>query len=426
MKIRTRRTVRRTDNILRFRRLDHTKCVTDFLYGIKKVIREGNKEVILEGSPSAIFPNALLPICGIIEHYKSVGLSFVDHVESDYISQCGFFEPFDMSVAQIQADTNPFGKIFRFNSDQQVDAIAQAYTDTLSRKHVCEEGVINGIQWCISEIMDNVLIHSENNYGLIMAQIHPKSNHIAFCIYDAGIGIYKTLSSSKHKPSSELDALSLAIQEGVGDGKGQGNGMYGLYQIVRHNKGRLTITSGKSSLMMKGDGEIQKFDDIPCIDNNHCSTTVDFQLDLNRKINIQDAFRTIGGDTTFDFRIDDMLSETDEDVHYSILKNAQGTATRQSGLALRNDIINTLHRTNRRIILDFDGIKNVSSSFIDEVIAKLIIEFGVVEFTQAFLISNVNENIRYLCNRSIYMRIHDEWDNKIAAHSLEAENNIMG
>ena len=419
MRMRTRRTVRRTGNTILFHKLDHTMCVTDFLYVLKRVIKDGNKEVVLEGSPNAIFPNALLPICGIIEHYKSTGLSFVNQIESDYISQCGFFKPFDMTVAQIQADTSPFGKIFRFNSDQQVDAIAQAYTDALSRKHVCEEGVINGIQWCISEIMDNVLTHSENTYGLIMAQIHPKSNHIAFCIYDAGIGIYKTLASSKHKPTSELDALSLAIQEGVGDGKGQGNGMYGLYQIVRNNKGRLTITSGKSSLMMKGEGEIQKFVDIPCIDINHRSTTVDFQLDLNRKINMQEAFRTIGGDTTFDFRIDNMLSETDEDVHYSILRNAQGTATRQSGLALRNDIINTLHRTNRRIILDFDGIKNVSSSFIDEVIAKLIIEFGIVEFTQAFLISNVNEDIRYLCNRSIYMRIHHEWDTKITNQPLE-------
>lgn len=143
---------------------------------------------------------------------------------------------------------------------------------------------------------------------------------------------------SKHKPISESDALSLSIQEGVGDGKGQGNGMYGLYQIVRNNKGTLTITSGGSSLMMKGEGEIQKFERIPYIDNAHRSTIVDFQLDLSRKINMQEAFRTIGGDPSFDFRIDDMLRFEDEDVHYSILRNAQGMATRQSGLLLRNDI----------------------------------------------------------------------------------------
>lgn len=415
-------TVVKTNNTILFHRLDHAKCVTTFLRQLKSIIRSGYHELILEGKPNAIFPNALLPICGIAEYYKSIGYTFVNHIDNDYLQSCGFLNPFDLDIKEIQAEVSPFGKIFLFRSDQQVDAITKAYIDTLSRKHVCEEGVIDGIQWCISEIMDNVLTHSENNYGLIMAQIHPKTNHIAFCIYDVGIGIYKTLAASKHKPATESDALSLAIQEGIGDGKGQGNGMYGLYQIVKNNKGTLTITSGHSSLMMKGEGEIRKFSDIPHINNSHRSTTVDFQLDLNRKINMQEAFRTIGGDPSFDFRIDDMLRFEDEDVHYSILKNAQGTATRQSGFALRNDIINTLRRTRRRMILDFSGIKNVSSSFIDELIAKLIIDFGIVEFMKTFAIANMNEDIRYLCNRSIYMRVHDEWETNITKDSLYKNN----
>jgi hypothetical protein len=411
--------IERDGNRLYIHKLTHAKCVSDFLYHLKDVISKGYQEVILLGSPPAVFPNALLPICGIIEYYKSIGYSFTNQINTDYLQTSGFMNPFDMSIDEIQSDNNPFDKIFLFRTDQQVDAITQAYVDTLSRKKACEEGVIDGIQWCISEIMDNVLTHSDNNYGLIMAQIHPRTSHIAFCIYDVGIGIYKTLAASKHKPATESDALSLSIQEGIGDGKGQGNGMYGLYQIVKNNKGTLTITSGRSSLMMKGEGEIQKFDHIPYIDNTHRSTTVDFQLDLNRKINMQEAFRTIGGDPSFDFRIDNMLSFEDEDVHYSILKNAQGTATRQSGLSLRNDIINIFRRTHRRMILDFDGIKNVSSSFIDELIAKLIINFGMIEFMQIFIIINMNEDIRYLCNRSIYMRIHDEWDAKIANRTLE-------
>lgn len=398
------------NNTIIIHRLNDTKCVSDFLKRVKRIILKGHKEIILEGSPPAVFPNALLPICGIICYYKSIGYSFVNNIENDYIHTSGFMNPFDMTADQIQADNTPFDKIFLFRSDEQVDAIMQSYVDTLSKKHVCEEGVIDGIQWCISEIMDNVLLHSENDYGLIMAQIHPKANHIAFCIYDIGVGIYKTLASTKYKPETESDALSLSIQEGIGDGKGQGNGMFGLYQIVKHNKGLLRITSGRSSLMMKGEGEIQKYEHAHYVDDSHRSTTVDFQLDLNHKINMQEAFRTLGGDPSFDFRIDNMLSLDDEDVHYNILQYAQGTATRQSGELLRKDIINTYIRTNRRIILNFEGIKNVSSSFIDEVIAKLIIEFGMLEFMQLFPIINMNGDIRYLANRSIYMRIHDEWE----------------
>lgn len=400
----------KSENTIHIKNLNHAKYASAFLRYLKRIVAKGYNEIVLEGSPSFVFPNAMLPICGIMEYYKSTGCMFINHIKNDYLQTSGFMNPFDMTVEEIFADSNPYDKIFIFRSDEQVNALTRAYADTLSKKHVCEEGVIDGIQWCISEIMDNVLTHSEHNYGLITAQIHPNSHHIAFCIYDVGIGIYKTLSNSKHKPASELDALSLAIQEGIGDGKGQGNGMFGLYQIVKNNKGTLTITSGKSSLMMKGEGEIQKFNNIPYIDASHRCTTVDFQLDLNGRINMQDAFRTIGGDPSFDFRIEDMLSFDDEDVHYKILEYAQGTATRQSGLFLRNDIINTYTRTHRRIILDFDGIKNASSSFIDELIAKLIIKFGIVEFMKVFQIINMNSDIRYLCNRSIYMRIHDEWE----------------
>ena len=54
----------------------------------------------------------------------------------------------------------------------------------------------------------------------------------------------------------------------------------------------------------------------------------------------------------------------------------------------------------------------------EQLIAKLIIEFGMMEFMKIFVIINMNEDIRYHCNRSIYMRIHDEWDTKIAKQTL--------
>lgn len=405
-------TVEREENSIIIYQLNYAKCVSDFIRQLKIILDQGYKEVILKAEPNAVFPNALLPICGIVEYYKNLGITFVDKIENKQLKLWGFPQPFDKSAEDILSDANPFGKIFRFNSNEQVNALTQSYIDTLSKKQLCAEGVIDGIQWTIAEIMDNVLTHSGSDNGLVMAQIHPKTNHIAFCIHDMGVGIYSTLAASKHKPTSESDALSLALQEGVGDGKGQGNGMYGLYQIVRHNKGTLTVTSGCSSLMMKGKGEIQKYDNIPIIDRTYRSTTVDFQLDLSGQFKMQEAFRSIGGYTSFDIRIDDMLSAEDEDVHYSILQNAQGTATRQSGLYLRNDIVNTFRRTNRHMVLDFTGIKNVSSSFIDELIAKLVIEYGIIEFTQIFQIVNMNEEIRYLCNRSTYMRIYEEWSGK--------------
>jgi hypothetical protein len=78
--------------------------------------------------------------------------------------------------------------------------------------------------------MDNVLQHSNQPFGYVMGQIHQTSKHIAFCIFDPGIGIFNTLKGSVHAPRSHLDAITLAIKEGVTRDKavGQGNGMWGF------------------------------------------------------------------------------------------------------------------------------------------------------------------------------------------------------
>lgn len=82
MEIQTKPTIRRTDNRILVYRLDHPKCVSNFLRQLSCIIGAGYHEVILEGTPSVVFPNALLPICGIIEYYKSVGYTFINQIEN--------------------------------------------------------------------------------------------------------------------------------------------------------------------------------------------------------------------------------------------------------------------------------------------------------------------------------------------------------
>lgn len=94
---------------------------------------------------------------------------------------------------------------------------------------------------------------------------------------------------------------------------------------------------------------------------------------------------------------------------YDVFENCEGTATREAGRLLRNDVINTVRRANCKICLDFSKIATVSSSFIDEFIAKMIIEMGIVNFNQIVSILGMNDTVKHLCERSIYMRIFEEW-----------------
>ena len=87
----------------------------------------------------------------------------------------------------------------------------------------------------------------------------------------------------------------------------------------------------------------------------------------------------------------------------------RGTGTRASGESIRNDVENTIKRINGGIVIDFKGVKMVSSSFIDEFIAKLFIDLGFVSFNSLIRIVNMEDDIRFLCERSLYMRISETW-----------------
>lgn len=400
----------RDKNIICINKLDNSLCVNEFLYCLFDGIKKGYKDFRIFSHATAIFPNACVPIVGIIEFYKKKEIDFnFDFNNKDYLHMCGF----DIGGFCYDKEIfyqNPFDKIFYYNSSQQVADLTQSYIDYLSKIEICAEGVLDGLTWCINEVLDNVLIHSSADCGFIMAQYHPQTKHIAVCVYDYGIGIYNSLKDSKHQPKNDLDAISLAIQEGVGDGQGQGNGLYGLYEIIQNNNGSLTITSGKASLMF-GNKELLKGNDKnKFLSYDNLATIIDFQLNLSNKIDIKKAFKNIGDYDGWDARIDNMLNSNDI-IEYDIFQNCQGTATRKAGELLRKDICNIFSRSKTVMHLDFTNVKSVSSSFIDELVAKMVLSYGFVKFNTYFKLINMNSTVEFLCNRSVYMRIHEKWNN---------------
>lgn len=409
------RDIDRTGNDIIIRSMTRPSCVSDFIRIMYDGISRGYTEfnICLATPKLTVYPNACVPISGLLEYYRNQGIQFnIDISLHEYLDICHFENPLYLSVDEISALENPFDKIFKYDSPAQVAAYTQKCIDSISQQMVCEEGVFDSLVWCINEVMDNVLVHSHSAAGYVMSQLHTTSKHIAICISDTGVGIYNTLKNSAHHPKCAIDALTLAIQEGVGDGLGQGNGLFGLFQIIKSNGGRLSLTSGPACLNLIGDAPIQKLDRLPYVNKDTHGTIVDFQLDLNKKVDIAAAFSSIGGFDGFDIRIDDMLQE-DDSLLYDIFDNCRGTATREAGRLLRNDIINTIKRANRPIILDFSRVATVSSSFIDELIAKMILELGLVRFNQIVSLKEMNDTVRFLCERSSYMRIYEEWQKNI-------------
>lgn len=268
------------NNEIIIHKMDHPSCVTSFIRCVNLCIKRKvkNISVKLDCSQGSVFPDACLPISVLMKFYPTIfDVKFtVDNSNNPYLSKCGFFEPYYLENEETQVFRNPLDKIFVFSKEREIEGqvanLVQSYIDCLSRTAKCGEGVLSGLIWCINEIMDNVLVHSESNYGYVMTQYHKKKKVFALCVYDCGIGIYNSLKNSSHKPASEIDALTLAIQEGVGDGKGQGNGLYGLFEIVKENGGKLVISSGKSTLMLKNN-ELNKFENNTLVSVDYPCTT---------------------------------------------------------------------------------------------------------------------------------------------------------
>ncbi|MBQ9149725.1 STAS-like domain-containing protein [bacterium] len=73
---------------------------------------------------------------------------------------------------------------------------------------------------------------------------------------------------------------------------------------------------------------------------------------------------------------------------------------RQLGITIKNSI-----DKNENIILDFDKVNSISSSFADELIAKIMLEVGQKKFIELVKIRNTNDFVKTMINISIMQRM---------------------
>jgi anti-anti-sigma regulatory factor len=99
------------------------------------------------------------------------------------------------------------------------------------------------------------------------------------------------------------------------------------------------------------------------------------------------------------------MQDEQDNVMYKLSEKASGTGTRQSGAAIRNEIMNILRQSNSIVVLSFEGVSVVSSSFADELVGKLAAECGLITFMQRFRLVGMNETVQAIMNRSVTQRI---------------------
>lgn len=355
------------------------------------------------------YSNVCAPLAAIIDDYKDKDFEFVFEFpgKNNYVKHTCIAKPLQVEDMYNSPELNfPLDKVWRYNSAEGVGKLVTSYVQAIRSNEVLESGVLSSIEWCLNEVMDNVLQHSISKIGYVMAQMHREKKKISICVADIGIGIYGSLKNSKHCPRNAIDGLTMALQEKVTRDEhiGQGNGLWGLGKIVAENGGSFEIQSNSANLFYKDGDTIQKKTKKFNLGNYNNLTYVDFQMDYS---NQTDIARALNGYKPLDMWMDD--HDLDDCLYFSIQNDCVGTGTRIAAQKFKNQIFNALNEGMKKVILDFDGINVISSSFADELIGKIVAQKGFMYFTHYFENKNLSTFNANIINRSVEQRMAQKY-----------------
>ena len=284
--------------------------------------------------------------------------------------------------------------------DRIVNAILIAIPD-LNRKELA------AFEWSINEITDNVLNHAQSPIGgLVQVSTFQRTHkRVEYIVADAGLSIPATLRATHLSISSDAAALEQAIREGVTRDKnvGQGNGLYGSYQICSHSKGYFQIESSHGKLMFSDrDGLRINTEKIP-----YEGTLVVAQIDFSVPRLLEEALKFNGKVHQFiDYVELNYEQHGSENLIFKMATESESFGSRVAGAPVRKKLLNLAKMCpHQKIVLDFENVPLVSSSFADEVVGKIFSELEPLTFMQRFEIRHIDLTVKQLVDRAIGQRM---------------------
>lgn len=368
----------------------------------KRAKRSGERLLFDLSDARGFYPSIAVPAVAIVQHFRREGVS-VDLANTPRIADTmRLRNPLEASRSNLDDLNEPLSRTWVYFDHHQASALTTAFMDCIRRKVECREGVLEALEWCLMEVLDNVTQHSKAGAGFAMLQLHTNSKRLAVCVSDTGIGVQRSLASSaKYKPATSFDALTMAVREGVtrDDRTNQGNGLFGLVKILEQNGGRMNLTSGRGRMLLEGD-RFSGANDQEFVGPENHGTTVDFQLQIDKPVSLGDALNY----SPANLFLESLQSEDGEHV-ISIRNQAGGSGSRKAARELKTLIVNVLNDGAPNVVLDFEGQAVVSSSFADEVIGKMFAEMGFNVFNRRIKLVNMNATVSSLVDRAIALRL---------------------
>lgn len=377
--------------------------------------KKGYEEIILDlRQCTSAFQNSMLSLCAQVMAYRKGGIDF-SLIPPDekrlsnlfqntgwahYLDPGQFDPPAFCGHARIPATQYESPKEQQLAVNAIVKVILGAIPD-LQRSDFA------AFEWSVNEITDNVLVHAYSPIGgLVQVSTDRKSEkQVAFVVADAGVGIPKTLREGHPELTSDASALDRVIREGVTRDKkiGQGNGLFGSYEICSQCNGYFAIHSGHARLEFDARRGLSVSDERTPYNGTLVIATIDFS---QPKL-LENALRFEGRKyTPVDFIETEYEEYNGDHIRFMLSKESASFGSRVAGRPIRTKLFNLLRMGgNERIYIDCSDVALMSSSFADEAFGKLFLEAGPVSFMQKFEFVNVAGTVRQLIDKAIAQRM---------------------
>ena len=374
----------------------------------------GYQDIVLDFEEcTTAFAGPMLAICAQVMKLRAAGIEVELVIPSESrlrrlfhnVNWAHFIEPQNNPQSAFKGYTQVPATQFT-TPEEQTRAVNRIVNAILGDIPDIERRDFAALEWSINEITDNVLIHSLSPIGgLVQVSTFQRTHkRVEYIVVDAGVGIPATLRASFPEITSDAEALEQAIREGVTRDKaiGQGNGLFGSYQICSHSNGLFQVESGHAKLAFRASSGLHvSTEKVP-----YEGTLIAAQIDFSAPRLLEEALR-FGGrvHTPADF-VELHYEQSESAVVFMMRDESASFGSRQAGTPIRNKLANLAAMCpSQKICIDFSDIPLVSSSFADEVFGKLFIALGPLTFMQRLEFRNVASTVRQLVDRAIAQRV---------------------
>lgn len=383
---------------------DH-KAVIDALATQGLLNNPPNKIAIHFSASATLLPSAVafLAAWGLRQR-ETCGTQLVvtgDEENRRYLARMDLLGVLESPFAEEVVRRPPSGRflpVTLVHDDKSVKQAVDSVCDLVLQQFDDPRPFLPALEWAVNEVTDNIQIHAEaGTPGAVCAQYFDREKQLEVAIVDAGRGLKASLEGSM-PIFSHGHAIEKAVERGVTrDTKiGMGNGLAGTLAIVAANHGGLRLWTGDVTLRIR-DGEKKKFDPHAFVPG----TGVCLSLATTRPVDLGKTFIGSASWTYIEAQAEKLL----EAGGVQVIQECEHTGGRRPARALRRKLMTLLPDMDRPLVLDFSGVTSASSSFLDELLGRMVAELGVDKFKQQVSVQNVNPQVSAMANVVIKQRL---------------------